>query len=144
MGFLLMHALTCVSLRGSVCVYVCDHNTVAVYPGPSSKQLVPICFFFCSCGLRLMEWGALACGVWVWTNSGEVCTAAVCVCVWMWFMATKCSCVYMWFCTRLVYLCVWAEVICVNSACLCAPARCDRVCALVYFVVSDNHILFPL
>ncbi|KAM7420283.1 hypothetical protein PAMA_014813 [Pampus argenteus] len=44
---------------------------VAVYPRPSSKQLVPICFFFYSCGLWLRERGALACGVWVWTNSGE-------------------------------------------------------------------------
>ncbi|KAI9520878.1 hypothetical protein NQZ68_013283, partial [Dissostichus eleginoides] len=28
-------------------------NRIAVYPRLPSKQLVPICFFFCSCGLRL-------------------------------------------------------------------------------------------
>ncbi|TNN35079.1 hypothetical protein EYF80_054758 [Liparis tanakae] len=28
-------------------------TAVAVYPRLPSKQLVPICFFFCSCGLRL-------------------------------------------------------------------------------------------
>ena len=125
-------------MRVCVCVWC---NTVAVYPGPLSKQLVPICFFFYSCGLWLREWGALACGVWVWTNSGEVCAAGVCVCVWMWFMASQCSCVYMWFRTQLVCVCVCVCVdlwvyghVCADYACLCVcvhlarAASCMPVC----------------
>ncbi len=145
----------CVHACMSVCECVCvDCNTVAVYPGLSSKQLVPICFFFYSCGLWLRERGALACGVWVWTSSGEVCTAGVCVCVWMWFMASECSCVYMWFRTRLVYVCaywfmsvrpcVWIMHVCVciwpalHPACLCGVTVRAQEC----LAVTNNHIIY--
>lgn len=139
------------------CVYVCVWcNTVAVYPGLWSKQLVPICFFFYSCGLWLREWGALACGVWVWTSSREVCTAGVCVCVWVWFMASERSCVCIcgfalnscicvW--TRgCIQPCVWVTRVCVwlwlapHPACLCGVTVCARVC----LVVSNKYNIFPL
>lgn len=47
-------------------------NTVAVYLGLASKQLVHICFFIYCCGLWLKERGELACGVCVCTVNGEV------------------------------------------------------------------------
>lgn len=125
------------------CVYVCVWcNTVAVYPGLWSKQLVPICFFFYSCGLWLREWGALACGVWVWTSSREVCTAGVCVCVWVWFMASERSCVCIcgfalnscicvW--TRgYIQPCVWVTRVCVWLWPAPHPAWCDYVRTSVF------------
>ena len=143
-------------VRVLACVCVCvGCNTVAVYQRLSSKQLVPICFFFSSCGLRLRQRGALACGVWVSTNSGEVCAAGVCVCVWMWFMASECSCVYMWFRTWIVYVCVcgagglmgvWIMHVCVHlaRAAFCMPVWCDSVCVCVCVCVCVREFVWWL
>lgn len=76
---------------------------------------------------------------------GGMHSSSVCVCVWMWFMATKCSCVYMRFCTRLVYLCVWIEVICVDNTCFlcaCVVRPCVRAGVFCGFAIITFYFHF--
>lgn len=125
-----------------MCMSVCvDCNTVAVYPGPSSKQLVPICSFFCRCGLRLMRRCALACGVWVWTNGGEACTAAGCVCMYdcgfRWPSAPVCICGFALDSCMCVYVDRWCKAILVDYTSLCVhlAQRCPLHACMVWLCV---------